>query len=57
MLLAKLVGHITLRRDGDRLVAKLRGNLPGLLEMDEGLDNSGAGRGILFERLAQVRVA
>ena len=45
-LLAKLVGHITLRRNGDRVVAEMRGNLPGLLEIDERLDNSGAGRGI-----------
>lgn len=45
-LLAKLVGHVTLRRDGDHLVAEMRGNLPGLLEIDEQLDNSGAGRGI-----------
>ncbi len=34
-LLAKLVGHITLRRDGDKLVAEMKGNLPALLEMDE----------------------
>jgi hypothetical protein len=27
-LLANLVGQITLRKDGDRLVAELRGNLP-----------------------------
>ncbi len=47
VLLAKLVGHITLRRDGDSLVAELRGNLPALLEMDEPLYNRGAGRGIL----------
>lgn len=45
-LLAKLIGHVTLRRDGERLVAELRGNLPGLLGIDEGLDNPGAGRGI-----------
>ncbi len=41
-LLAKLVGQITLRRDGDRLVAELRGNLPALLELDEELYNRGA---------------
>ncbi len=51
-LLAKLVGQITLRKDGDRLVAELRGNLPALLELDEELYNRGAGRGIL--RLPQV---
>lgn len=45
-LLAKMVGQITLKRDGDRLIAELRGNLPALLELDEGLDNPGAGRGI-----------
>jgi len=48
-LLAKLIGHVTLRRNGERLVAELRGNLPALLELDEALDNSGAGRGIRFE--------
>ncbi len=31
-LQAKLVGQITLKRDGDRLVAELRGNLPAILE-------------------------
>ena len=33
-LLAKLLGPIALRREGDRLVAELKGNLPILLEMD-----------------------
>ncbi len=56
-LLAKLVGQITLKKDGDRLVAELRGNLPAILELEEELYNRGAGRGILFERQAQVRVA
>jgi hypothetical protein len=42
-LLAKLIGHVTLRRDSERLVAELRGNLPALLELDEALDNPGAG--------------
>jgi len=42
-LLAKLVGPITLRRDGHRLVAELRGNLPALLELDDELYNRGAG--------------
>jgi hypothetical protein len=55
-LLAKLVGRITLRRDGDRLVAELQGNLPALLELDDELYNRGAGRGILFERQARIRV-
>jgi len=45
-LLAKLLGPITLRRDGDKLVAEMRGNLPALLELDEGLYNRDAGRGI-----------
>jgi hypothetical protein len=45
-LLAKLIGQVTLRRDGDRLVAELRGNLPALLELDDKLYNRGAGRGI-----------
>ena len=42
-LLAKLLGPITLRRDGDRLVAKMKGTLPALLEMDgEMLYNRGS---------------
>jgi len=45
-LLAKLVGQITLKRDGDRLVAELRGNLPAILELEDELYNRGAGRGI-----------
>jgi len=44
-LLAKMVGQVTLRRSGDRLVAELRGNLNGLLDLDD-CDKSGAGRGI-----------
>ena len=44
-LLAKMIGHVTLRRNGDHLVAELRGNLNGLLNLDD-CDNSGAGRGI-----------
>ncbi len=43
-LLAKLLGPITLRRDGNRLIAELKGNLPALLRMDgEALYNRGAG--------------
>ncbi len=42
-LLAKLLGPITLRRDGNRLIAELRGNLPALLGLDNKLYNSGAG--------------
>jgi hypothetical protein len=45
-LLAKLVGPITLRRDGARLIAELRGNLPALVELEDKLYNRGAGRGI-----------
>jgi hypothetical protein len=45
-LLVKLVGKITLKRGGDRLVAELRGNLPAILELEEELYNRGAGRGI-----------
>ncbi len=33
-LLAKLLGPITLRRDGDRLAAEMKGNPIALLEMD-----------------------
>ena len=45
-LLAKLLGPITLHRDGDRLMAEMRGNLPALLDINEELYNRGAGRGI-----------
>ncbi len=43
-LLARLVGQVTLRRDGDHLIAELKGNLPGILDLN--CDNPGAGRGI-----------
>ncbi len=46
-LLATLLGPIPLYRRGDRVVAELRGNLPGLLDLDPHWDKSGAGRGIL----------
>lgn len=42
-LLGKLLGPITLRRDGDKLVAEMRGNLPALLEVEgEALYNPGS---------------
>jgi hypothetical protein len=41
--LARLLGPITLSRDGDKLVAEMRGNLPALLEVSEELYNRGAG--------------
>ena len=44
-VLAQLLGQITLRRDGKRLLAELRGNLPGILNLDH-YDKGGAGRGI-----------
>ncbi len=43
-LLAKLIGHITLRRRDDRLVAEVRGNLPGLLGLEGVCGKYGAGR-------------
>jgi site-specific DNA recombinase len=43
-LLAKLIGPITLRPDGTRLVGEVRGNLPALLDVE--FAKSGAGRGI-----------
>lgn len=43
-ILATLIGEIILRRHGDRLVAELRGNLQGILDLS--CDSSGAGRGI-----------
>lgn len=54
-LVAKLIGKITLRQKDGRLWAEMQGNLAGLLEIDE-VGNGGAGRGILFERRAQVRL-
>lgn len=45
-LLARLVGRIALRRMGDRLVAEMAGNLPGLINLDGCLGKDGAGRGI-----------
>lgn len=43
-LLAKLLMPITLRREGNRLIAEMKGNLPALLEMDgEALYNRGSG--------------
>jgi hypothetical protein len=42
-LLAKLLGPITLRREGNKLVAEVRGNLPTLLDMNDALYKCGAG--------------
>jgi hypothetical protein len=55
--LGGLVGQITLRREGPRLVVELQGNLAGLLERENQVGNRGAGREILFERQTRVRVA
>lgn len=61
--LARGVRPIVLRRDGPRLCADLEGNLVGVLDLDDstiaprGFGNHGAGRGILFERQAQTRIA
>lgn len=53
-LLGRLIGQITLRREGTRLIADLQGDLAGLLEMvlemEDQVGKPGAGRGILFER-------
>ncbi len=46
-LLVKLIDSITLRKEGDRLFADVRGNITGLLGLDSEYDNHGAGRGIL----------
>ncbi len=58
-LLTRRFERIVLRRDEDgRLWAKVRGNLSGILRLDDGvLAGVGAGRGILFERQAQIRMA
>ncbi len=43
-LLAKLLGPITLRREGGKLIAEMKGNLPALLEMgEEALYKRGSG--------------
>jgi len=48
-LLAKLIGQVTLRRNGQRLVAELQGNLSGLLELDnQPLYKGGSGGPILI---------
>jgi hypothetical protein len=36
-LLANLVDPISPKRDGDRMVAELRGNLPAMLELEDEL--------------------
>jgi hypothetical protein len=47
-LLAKMLGKVTLRREGARLLAEVKGDLLGLLEVDEEMfGKAGAGRGIL----------
>ena len=46
-LLAKMLGKVTLHRDGTRLIADVKGNLPVLLDVDEEVfGRAGAGRGI-----------
>ena len=45
-LLAKLIDSITLRKEGARLFADVRGAIAGLLSLDSEYDNHGAGRGI-----------
>ena len=48
-LLAKLIGQVTLRRNGQRLVSELQGNLSGLLELDnQPLYKGGSGGPILI---------
>jgi len=43
-ILATLIGEVILHRHGDRIVADLRGNLRGILDLS--CDSSGAGSGI-----------
>lgn len=48
-MLAKILGKVTLRCDGARLLAGVKGNLPGFLEMDEEVfGKAGAGRGFAY---------
>ncbi len=57
-LLAKLIGQVTLRRDGQRLVAELQGNLSGLLELDnQPLYKGGSGDPLLSIPVRRVLVA
>jgi hypothetical protein len=44
--LRKLVSQVVLRRHGDRIMAEVTGNLKALLDLDEVVENDGAGRGI-----------
>lgn len=53
------LNKIVLRPEGKHVVARISGNMAGLLTFG-GVDvvaSVGAGRGILFERHARVRVA
>ena len=44
-LLVKMLGKVTLRRDGTRLLADVKGDLPSLLDVDEEVfGRAGAGR-------------
>jgi len=44
-----MLDKVTLRRDGARLLADIKGNLLGLLDVDdESFGRTGAGRGILY---------
>lgn len=45
-LIAKLIGKITLRVKDGHLRAEMRGNVAGLLAVDDQVGNAGAGRGI-----------
>lgn len=46
-LLSKMLGKVILRRDGARLLAEVKGDLLGLLDVDEEVfGRAGAGRGI-----------
>ena len=45
--LSKLVSQVVLRRNGDRPMAEVQGNVKALLDLDERFGNVGAGRGIL----------
>jgi hypothetical protein len=43
----RLIGKVTLRREGRRVIAEIGGNLPGLLNLEtRWVDSFGAGRGI-----------
>jgi len=57
VIVQKLIGEVTMEPNNKGLEAVLRGNLASVLNLEEKYCTTGAGRGILFERRARVRIA